>query len=214
MATEVKTSEYFYTEARSSSGSKKLVSVLQVLAILLVIFVLLYLVILLPNQVDGQSMEPNFHDKELLFTDKTINWMGPLIPALNYEYDRGDVVVFPLENRALIKRIVAKGGDTVMIKDGKLYINGKLAVEEYIPSTTPTRTPFGSQAFLREGETITVPEGEFFLMGDNRENSKDSRFADVGFVPRNKIQGRVFLRYWPLNVFGIIGRGKVQYVSE
>ncbi|KXK08352.1 MAG: signal peptidase I [Candidatus Dojkabacteria bacterium] len=210
MAADIKTNEFFYNETKQSSKCGKFVNLLQFLAIGLVVVVLLYLVILLPNQVDGVSMEPNFRDKEQLFTDKTINLFRntPIGASLNYDYDRGDVVVFPFEDILLIKRIIAKSGDFVKVENGRVYVNDTLLDEDYIdPLDKPTFMPFGSQATFREGETVVVPDDHFFILGDNRPNSKDSRFSDVGFVPAENLSGRVFLRYWPLNAFGIIGRG-------
>ncbi|KXK25820.1 MAG: Signal peptidase I S [candidate division WS6 bacterium OLB20] len=210
MATEVKTNEYFYTESAKSGAGSRIISVLQVIAVVLVVFVLLYLVILLPNQVDGQSMEPNFLDKEQLFTDKIINMVGTtgFGQAQGYDYGRGDVVVFPFGEISLIKRIVAIGGDTVRIEGGRVYLNGILLDEEYIdPSQKPTAMPF-SQATFPEGVDTVVPEGTYFVLGDNRPNSKDSRFADIGFLKREQLSGRVFIRYWPPDRFGLIGRGK------
>ena len=212
-APQVKTSEYFYSEVKSSKGGRHIVNFLQIIAIILVIGVILYLVILIPNQVDGQSMEPNFHDKQLLFTDKTINWLGPLIPALNYNYGRGDVVVFPEGERDLIKRVVGMPGDRLRIEKDRVYINDLLLDEAYIPDAMPTRTILGWGS-INEGETVEVPADSYFLMGDNRTNSKDSRFRDIGFVERKELKGRVFFRYWPLDSFGIIGRGESQMVNQ
>ncbi len=227
-APQIKTNEYFYSEVKhGSTGGKRIVNLLQVVAILLVIVVILYLVILLPNQVDGFSMEPNFHNQELMFTDKVINWLGPLIPSLNYTYQRGDVVVFPADGHSLIKRIVGMPGDVVRVENNHVFINNKLLVEKYLADTVETKMPFSNVSTMSEGESYKVPSKDdpnnsdankgpcfhedcFFLMGDNRPNSKDSRFADIGPVRRSALQGRVFFRYWPLGRLGIIGRGETE----
>jgi signal peptidase I len=206
----VKTNEYFYSEVKRGSGSKRVVNLLQIVAILLVIVVILYLVILLPNQVDGFSMEPNFHNQELMFTDKVINWLGPLIPALNYTYQRGDVVVFPADGHSLIKRIIGMPGDVVRIENNRVFVNNKLLNEKYLSSEVQTNMPFSNVATMAEGESFKVPDDSFFLMGDNRPNSKDSRFADIGPIKKASLQGRVFFRYWPLARLGIIGRGETE----
>ncbi|MFQ5493104.1 MAG: signal peptidase I [Candidatus Dojkabacteria bacterium] len=208
MADQVKTTEFFYEPAESSAKGGRFLNILQVLAIVLVIFVVLYLVILLPNQVDGQSMEPNFYDQELLFTDKIINIMGTteIGKSLGYSYGRGDVVIFPFGETSLIKRIIAVEGDQLRIQDDSIYLNGVQLKEDYIPEGVPTQLPYGFST-MQEGETVTIPSGSFFLMGDNRTNSKDSRFSDVGFIERTQLSGRVFLRYWPLGRFSSIGRG-------
>lgn len=188
------------------------VDIVQTIIIALLISVFIYMLIAIPNQVDGQSMEPNFEDKELLLTNKVIEWFGNSAVAnglgVDYNYQRGDVVIFNNKGTDLIKRIIATGGDTVMIEDDTVYVNGNEVDEQYIPKTTRTRVPFQGQAFLREGEEVVVPNDHYFLMGDNRENSKDSRFEDVGYVPRTSLKGRVFFRYWPLDKFGIIRQGE------
>lgn len=211
MAFEVGSPTVFY-QTKKGSSQNFVLDILQTVLIALTISVVIYLLIAIPNQVEGQSMEPNFHDKELLLTNKVVQWFGNSGVAnglgIEYNYERGDVVIFHYKNADLIKRVVAQEGDTVRIEDDDIYINGKELDEKYIPTSTRTRIPFDSQTFLAEGEEITVPEDHYFLMGDNRENSKDSRFKDIGFVSRSQIKGRVFFRYWPLDKFGIIRQGE------
>lgn len=188
------------------------VDILQTVIIALAISVVVYMFIAIPNQVEGQSMEPNFKNTELLLTNKVVQWFGDsdIAKALNidYNYKRGDVVIFDNKGTDLIKRVIATPGDRIKIEDDKVFINGQKIDERYIPTTTRTRVPFRSQAFLSEGEELVVPSGHYFLMGDNRENSKDSRFIEVGFVSRSDLKGRVFFRYWPVNKFGIIRQGE------
>ncbi|KXK25819.1 MAG: Signal peptidase I P [candidate division WS6 bacterium OLB20] len=194
------------------------VDIVQTVIIALLISVFIYMLIAIPNQVDGQSMEPNFQDQELLLTNKVIEWFGGSQVAntlgVDYNYRRGDVVIFNNKGTDLIKRIIAVGGDTIRIEDNGVFVNGSELDEKYIPKTTRTRVPFQGQAFMEEGEELVVPEGHYFLMGDNRENSKDSRFAEVGFVPRSMLKGRVFFRYWPVAKFGIIRQGEYEELSS
>lgn len=189
---------------------KAIVDIFETLVIALAISIVIYLTIAIPNQVDGVSMEPNFKHNEFLLTNKTIQWLGQTSfgQNFNYDYKRGDVIIFHNGESDLIKRIIAVGGDTIRIEDDSIFVNDKKIDEKYIPITIRTEASDSSNAFLVEGETITVPEGSYFVMGDNRENSKDSRLADVGFVDRENIRGKVFFRYWPLNKFGIIKRGE------
>lgn len=91
-------------------------------------------------------------------------------------------------SRDFIKRVIAIPGDTIEIKDGHIYVNGELKNEPYILSTTRGDYPLA-----------TVPEGHIFVMGDNRNNSEDSRFADVGMVPFDLIKGKAILIFWPLD---------------
>jgi len=185
---------------------------IQTIVIALAIVVVIYLFIAIPNQVDGQSMEPNFHNGELLLTNKIIQFVGgtSLGEKLDYNYKRGDVIIFKLPGHPdFIKRVVAVAGDTVSLSDGKVVINGKTLIEDYISEPTDGGT------FLAEGdEPKRVPEKSYFVMGDNRDNSKDSRFADVGFVDRKYVKGKVFLRYWPLNRFGLIESGSFSEVES
>lgn len=134
-------------------------------------------------------MEPSLHDGERLLVDKvTYRFREPR---------RGEIVVFGYPKdprRKFIKRIIGLPGDVVEIRNRQLYINGTPIQEEYIRG--PMYQPFGP---------FTVPEGTVWVLGDNRNNSEDSRFADVGAVPMERIVGRALLIYWPLTEGGIIG---------
>ncbi len=194
---------------------KRLIDMMQLIVILLALFIVMYLFVFIPNQVDGQSMMPNFHDRELLFTNKIIQLIGEkeYIQKYNYNYQVGDVVIFQKpEHPDFIKRVIGIPGDKIMIQDGFVYRNGKKMIESYIPQDGNYITH--TYDFMEEGEVITVPEGFYFLMGDNRNNSKDSRFIDIGFVDRNWIKGKVVLRWWPLNRVGIIERGEIEYEEK
>lgn len=166
---------------------------LETIVVSLAIFAVVYIFLFQPHQVDGKSMEPNFHNAEYILTDK-----------ISYRISspkRGDVVVFHSPQDAetdFIKRIVGVPGDLVMVKDGHFYLNGTRLDEEYI--NDPGKVAPGR--FLREGATAEVPNGQYLVMGDNRLHSSDSR--EWGFVPRTNIVGRAFFRYWPIDVFGTI----------
>lgn len=157
------------------------------------VFVVVYLFLMQPHQVKGSSMYPTFKDKEYLLTDKITYKRG--------EPKYGDVIVFKApvnENYDFIKRVIALPGQTVMVKEGHVYIDGKLLVENYLSDTVMTN----SGQFLLEGEPYTVQPGEVMAFGDNREHSSDSR--DWGPVPDENIVGRVFFRYWPSSVAGVV----------
>lgn len=140
-------------------------------------------------------MEPNFHDAEYLLTDKISYRFG--------EPERGDVVVFkapPLLKEEYIKRIIGLPGDEVIILDGTVYINNEELKEEYIPDdfyNYPAK-------FIAEGQPITVPDENYFVMGDNREHSYDSR--NFGFVAKSTITGRAWVMYWPPQKAGSVKR--------
>lgn len=175
---------------------------IQALVLALSVFVLLYLFIAQPNQVHGSSMVPNFQDKEFLLTEK--------ISYRFHEPQRGEVVVFkapPSEPCAedeceYIKRIIGLPGDTVRILEGQIWINGQILKEEYLPSDFVT----GAGSYMREGKPVIIPPDEFLLIGDNRSHSRDGR--EFGPIPKENIVGRAFIRYWPVENFGIIEQGE------
>lgn len=178
----------------------------------------IYAVIAIPNQVDGASMEDNFHDGELILTNKfiqIINAIG-LGDDISYVYDRGDVIIFQQPGKPdFIKRIIAKEGDTIKIEGGEVFVNGKKLEEKYLEDSEDfiTELPNEYLSFLNEGEEKTVPEGKFFVMGDNRPHSQDSRYTTVGWVEEGQIKGRVFFRYWPIGQLGIIQRGEFNEIE-
>lgn len=150
---------------------------------------LIYIFLFRPFEVNGESMFPNFHDKEYVLTNLIVlRFQNPKL---------GDVVVFkapPEPDKDYIKRVIGTPGDTVEVKGGQVYRNGKLLDEsKYLKPTVKAY----SGTFLKEGDTITVPEDEYFVMGDNRLYSSDSR--EWGFVKRNEIIGESLFVYWPFN---------------
>jgi signal peptidase I len=143
--------------------------------------------------VQGSSMEPNFHDRERLFVEK--------ISYRFREPQRGEVVVFKYPahpRRKFIKRVVGVPGDEIKIRDTKVYINGVQLEEDYLDSIT-----YG------EFGPVYVPPGHVFVLGDNRNNSEDSRFSDVGFVPFENVVGRACFRWWPPTQMTVIRRPDV-----
>lgn len=137
-------------------------------------------------RVDGISMDTTFHEGQLLMVNK-----------LNYRFNepkRGDVVVFtsPVEpDKEYIKRLIGLPGDKISVQDAVLYLNGN-AVDE----------PYLHEAMTYDFPEMTVPEGMYFAMGDNRNHSFDSH--NWGGVPRENLIGNAFFRYWPLTRIGII----------
>jgi signal peptidase I len=157
-------------------------TVLPALAIVLVINMFLAQA----TRVEGQSMEPNLHDNQRLIIEKISYHVHPP--------HRGDIVVLRLSNRRsdpLIKRVIGLPGETVEIRDGNVLINGEALDEPYVEQSAYQGMP-----------PRVVPEGEVFVLGDNRGFSNDSRA--FGFVPFSAIVGRAWFRYWPPNEIGFV----------
>lgn len=138
--------------------------------------------------VEGRSMEPTLYDGQRLFVNKFIYRFTDI--------KHGDIVVFryPLNPaKRYIKRVIGVAGDTIYITDGKVYLNGALLEEDYILEKTK-----------RTWGPYEVPEGRIFVMGDNRNNSDDSRYSDVGFVLKEAVIGKAFVIYWPFSNLKIL----------
>lgn len=164
---------------------------------LLIVLCLTYLVIAFVGQrteVNGASMEPTLSDEDNLIVDK--------ITYRFHDPERFDIIVFPYkfkEKTYFIKRIIGLPGETVQIDaEGKIYINGEVLEEGY------GREVIQPEHIGRAGEPITLGENEYFVLGDNRNNSTDSRQADVGNIKRDDIIGRAWIRIWPFSKFGIL----------
>lgn len=170
-----------------------ILDIIEILVIALAMFIFMYLFLFQPHQVRGLSMYPNFHDNDYLLTDKITYQIRPV--------KRGEIVVFKApknEEYDYIKRIIGLPGEMVKIYSGKVYVNGKQLEESYLPADIQT---FGGQ-FWREGQTISVPENQYFVLGDNRNHSSDSR--EWGPVPKENIIGKAWVRYWPPQQFGLV----------
>ena len=131
---------------------------------------------------------------------------GPELPITDYRLPglrdphRGDIIVFKYpqdEKRDFIKRIIGTPGDTVQVRGDQVLVNGKALVEPYVRKTDSALGDRGQPAYCGYAyacEPTVVPSGSYFVMGDNRNNSQDSRYW--GFVKREKIKGKAFLIYW------------------
>ena len=160
--------------------------------------------ILLGNYVvDGNSMDPTLRNDQRVFVNKFV-YFDPIVfkSNLNLSFDstlnpkRGDVVVFDppfpydASGKQFVKRIIAIPGDTIENSSGIILVNGK-----------PFGNDFGATSEISEVPKTLVPEGYYYVLGDNRNSSNDSR--NFGFVPRTSIIGRVWVIYWPFSNFKI-----------
>ena len=164
--------------------------ILEVIVLAVGIFLIVYLLILRPHKIKGQSMHPNFPDGEYLLTEK--------VSYYRKDPQRGDVVVFkpPISEDEFIKRVIGLPGETISVSGGKVYVNNQELKEDYIDVYT------APGAFLADGQTYTVPNGYYFVMGDNRPHSSDSRAW--GPITKKVITGKAWLIYFPFNLTGIV----------
>lgn len=174
------------------SIGKFILSFLETIVVALVISVVLYLFIMTPHEVVGNSMHPTYKNGEYLMANKILYKIS--------EPKRGDVIIFKYSStQDFIKRVIGLPGDTVMLKDGKMYINDTLLDEsDYLSESVYTN---GGE-FLKEGDIIEVPERRYFVCGDNRPHSSDSRA--FGPIDEKDIKGKAWIVYYPFNVFRLV----------
>jgi signal peptidase I len=149
-------------------------------AIFIVIFVVQ------PVKVEGTSMQPRLVDQERIFVNRFIYRFADI--------HRGDIVVFwyPRDtSKSFIKRVLAVPGDEVEIRYGSVFVNGEKVSEPYL------KPEFRDHDSYRK---VVVPDGKYFVLGDHRNSSNDSR--NWGFVPRDLIYGKAIFRYWPMSRLG------------
>jgi len=152
------------------------------LGLAIVIMIFLYQ----PVKVEGTSMNPLLSDQERIFINKFIYRFEPI--------ERGDVVVFwyPLDrSKSFIKRVVALPGETIEIRAGNVFVNGRELLDQYVPAGYLDGSNYPARR---------IPQGEYFVMGDHRDSSNDSRV--FGSVPRSYIYGKAVFAYWPVDHFG------------
>lgn len=181
-----------------------LIDLAETLVIAGAIFVVIYAFLFRPFQVNGNSMAPNYDNGEYILTN--------LITLRLKSVERGDVVVFESptnKEKDFIKRVIGVAGDEVSVKAGYVFINGiRLDESEYLSSDVKT---YGG-TFAKEGESKVIPADNYFVLGDNRNFSSDSR--EWGFVPSNKIIGKSFLVYWPLNQFRFVKHARYNLLRD
>ena len=155
------------------------------------VFIILFVVLLRvyvisPVQVDGSSMVPTLQDNEIL-----------LLKKYDHHFERFDIVVLKYNKEKLVKRIIGLPGETVVYRNNTLWIDGKKVEEKFLPENIVTSD------FNLSGIGYTkIPNGYYFVVGDNRGDSLDSRY--IGLIPKKDIEGTVSFRLFPFNVFGKI----------
>ena len=185
------------TENKPTNKRKPLSIIIEILMYAFVIYACIYLIptyVIQRTIVDGPSMENTLHNGESLLVEK-----------ISYKYEilnRFDIIVFYPYGRKTdeyyVKRIIGLPGETVQIIGSDIYINGELLEENY------GKDPISYAGWVKD--PCTLGEDEYFVLGDNREVSFDSRYEEVGLVSRENIGGRAIFRIWPLNKFGVIDK--------
>ncbi|SFI21978.1 signal peptidase I [Tindallia magadiensis] len=174
-------------EKKTSSWMKELIEWVKTIVFAMILAFLITRVIT-PAFVVGPSMEPTFHDRDMVIAFRLAYWRD--LPK------QDDIILFQsslADDRILIKRVIAREGDELLINGSQLFVNGEEIDESYI---------------LEEnfyGNTdITVPDGSVFVMGDNRNRSLDSRNEEIGLVDQEEVIGRVVFRIFPFTQIGTI----------
>lgn len=173
--------------------------------LIVMVFILVGVFFVQPVVVEGTSMLPELHDGERLLVNKLVYYK---IQSVSWGHlQRGDIVVFWFPNdpdKSYVKRIIGLPGETVEIRNGHIYIDGSELQESYLDTE--------HNQSLRDNMVKKVEEHYFFVMGDNRDNSSDSRYW--GLVPEKYIYGKAFFRYWKPENMGFLEHGQYNMPAE
>jgi signal peptidase I len=173
------------------SVTKEIVSWIQTFVVAILIAIFITKVLIVNAKVPSASMETTIMTNDRLIANR--------LAYITSDPERFDIVVFKFpddESKLYIKRIIGLPGDKVEIRDGEVYIND---------STEPLDDSFLHEPMYSQNAVYNVPEGCYFMLGDNRNNSADSRMWNNKFVAKDKILGKAVFRYWPLNNIGPVG---------
>lgn len=194
LLTLVSSYKFWVLVVMSENKSKKKEIISNIIYVVVVLAITIFIICFVGQRtkVDGDSMYPTLHDKDNLIVDK--------ISYRFHDPERFDIIIFPYQgsNKVFyIKRIIGLPGETVQIDyDGNIYINGEILEEDY-----------GYETILNPGiaaEPITLGDDEYFVLGDNRNNSNDSRAAAVGLIDEDDIVGRAWVRFFPFKDAGLV----------
>lgn len=200
MNTEKNTETNTETKQEKGSVAHEVLEYVRLIAIVVGATLLIETFVIVNAVIPSASMEPTIMTGDHIFGNRLAYKFG--------DPERYDIIIFRYpddESQLFIKRVIGLPGDTIEFRDGGVYVNN---------SEIPLIDDFCSvqeQTWLNENRTsltnpFTVPEDSYFVLGDNRTNSRDSRFWTNPFVKRDKILGEAFFRYWPLNKISLIRR--------
>lgn len=184
-----------HAEPRKSRVGRTLLSILIMVALVIGLSWFLRSFIFQAYEIPSGSMEETIMTGDMIFSEKLSYTFG--------EPEPGDIVTFAdpeIPSRTLIKRVIAKEGQTVDLVDGKVVVDGRELDEPYTDGkpSYPLTTAYGTSITY----PYTVPKDEVWVMGDNRTNSQDSRY--FGSIPVSSVTGKAVIRYWPLSSFGLL----------
>ena len=173
----------------SESNKKEVWSWIKAILLCVAIVIICREFIFTPVKVEGKSMMPTFEDNNRIIVSKMS------------KVERFDMIVFhsPVSNEHYIKRVIGLPGDSVEVKDDVLHINNIIYDEPYLQEN---KKMLSTQENLTDDFKVTVPEGSFYVMGDNRKKSSDSR--EIGFITEDAVIGEVKLRIFPFKEFGTL----------
>lgn len=170
----------------NEKGKEILKTLLTYIGIILVV-ILIRIFFIDPVRVDGKSMDTTLKNGEILLLNKIVYKKGDI--------KRFDIVVIDEGDKSIIKRVIGLPGETIEYKDNKLYIDSKEVNDPYPSSKTDDFS-------IEDIGHTKIPGDTYFVMGDNRINSLDSRYPSVGVIKKEQIVGRARFRIWPFKNFG------------
>ncbi|MBY8913623.1 signal peptidase I [Bacillus sp. YC2] len=176
------------SEKEKTSKKSVLLDWAKAIIIAVILAVLIRNFLFAPYVVDGRSMDPTLHDRERIFVNMTVKYIS--------EFKRGQIVVLNGENEHYVKRIIGLPGDTVQMKNDQLYINGKKVSEPYLAANKKKAKQDGYDHLTDDFGPVKVPDDKYFVMGDNRRESMDSRNG-LGLFTKKQIAGTAKFVFFP-----------------
>ena len=174
--------EYVEKDTAQDDAIRVLVGIVPYIVILVVV-VLVRTFIITPVIVSGESMKPTYDGGEVLLLYKLAKYK---------DYDRFDIVVVQKDDERIIKRVIALPGETISCEKGIIYVNDRKLEDDY------------GTGLNGDFEKVKLGDNEYFVLGDNRNNSTDSRFEQVGNIDGDDIVGKAWVRVYPFNEFGLV----------